>query len=60
MTEKKRGRPRKRARTDKGRFIADNPNTKKNEAYVSEKPTIIERIKIYAKKVAKIFRLRKI
>ena len=54
MTEKKRGRPRKRARTSKGRFIADNPNTPQNEAYVVEN-TMINRIKSYVQKITKIF-----
>lgn len=57
MAEKKRGRPRKRARTSKGRFIADNPNTPQNEAYVVEN-TIINRIKNYVQKITKIFSIR--
>ena len=60
MTEKKRGRPRKRARTNKGRFVADNPNTTQNEAYMSEKITFVDRLKNYAKKIAEIIRIRKI
>lgn len=56
MTEKKRGRPRKRARTNKGRFVADNPNTPQNEAYVVEN-IIINRIKLYAKKIREILRI---
>lgn len=57
MAEKKKGRPRKRARTSKGRFIADNPNTPQNEAYVVEN-TIINRIKSYVQKITKIFSIR--
>ena len=57
MTEKKRGRPRKRARTDKGTFVADNPNTPENEAYMSEKTTFVDRLKNYAKKIREIFRI---
>lgn len=29
---------RKRARTEKGHFVADDPNTPENEAYVDEEP----------------------
>ena len=57
MVEKKKGRPRKRARTSKGRFIADNPNTPQNEAYVVEN-TLINRIKSYVQKITKIFSIR--
>ena len=56
VEKKKRGRPRKRARTSKGRFVADNPNTPQNEAYVVEN-TIINRIKLYAKKIREILRI---
>ena len=57
MVEKKKGRPRKRARTSKGRFVADNPNTPQNEAYVVEN-TMINRIKNYVQKITKIFSIR--
>tara|TARA_R100000353_G_scaffold29647_2_gene24469 strand:- start:213 stop:389 length:177 start_codon:yes stop_codon:yes gene_type:complete len=57
VEKKKRGRPRKRARTSKGRYIADNPNTPQNEAYVVEN-TIIDRIKGYVQKITKIFSIR--
>lgn len=57
VEKKKRGRPRKRARTSKGRFIADNPNTPQNEAYVVEN-TIIDRIKGYVQKITKILSIR--
>ena len=57
MVEKKKGRPKKRARTSKGRFVADNPNTPQNEAYVVEN-TIINRIKGYVQKITKIFSIR--
>lgn len=57
VEKKKRGRPRKRARTSKGRFIADNPNTPENEAYVVEN-TIINRIKGYVQKITKILSIR--
>ena len=53
----KRGRPRKRARTDKGRFVADNPNTPENEAYMLEKTTFVDRLKDYAKKIREIFKI---
>ena len=33
----KKAPARKRARTSKGRFVADDPSTPGNEAYVSEK-----------------------
>lgn len=56
---KKRGRPKKRARTSKGRFVADNPNTPQNEAYVVEN-TLMERLKGYAKKIREIFTIRKV
>ena len=56
----KRGRPRKRARTDKGRFVADNPNTPENEAYMSEKTTFVDRLKDYVKKIREIFTIRKV
>ena len=49
----------KRARTSKGRFVADNPNTPQNEAYVVEN-TIMERLKGYAKKIREIFTIRKV
>lgn len=57
VEKKKRGRPRKRARTSKGRYIADNPNTPQNEAYVVEN-TIIDRIKGYVQKITKILSIR--
>ena len=57
VEKKKRGRPRKRARTDKGRFVADNPNTPENEAYMSEKTTFVDRLKDYVKKIREIFKI---
>ena len=59
VEKKKRGRPRKRERTSKGRFVADNPNTPENEAYVVEN-TIIGKLKGYVQKIRKIFSIRKI
>jgi len=37
----------KRARDSKGRFIADDPNTPENEAYVQDKNNILTFIKEY-------------
>ena len=59
VEKKKRGRRRKRARTSKGRVVADNPNTPENEAYVVEN-TIIGKLKGYVQKIRKIFSIRKI
>ena len=36
----KRGRPRKRARNDKGHFIKDDPSTPENEAFLKTKKSL--------------------
>ncbi len=41
----KRGRPRKRARDEKGQYVGDDPFTEANEAWVESKKTIFELVK---------------
>ena len=45
MVNKKKEPAKIRARTAKGKFIADDPNTPENEAYVQKKPKIIRKVK---------------
>lgn len=45
MVNKKKKPAKIRARTAKGKFIADDPNTPENEAYVQKKTKVIRKVK---------------
>jgi hypothetical protein len=41
----KKGKPRKRARNEEGKFVGDNPFTEANEAWVDGKKSIFDLVK---------------